>query len=34
MIIKQNVQLVKEVLILNQGFTINSAKENPPNLKV
>ena len=26
-------QAKKEVLILNQGFTINSSKENPPNLK-
>ena len=34
MIREDLMQAKKEVLILNQGFSINSSKENPPNLKV
>ncbi len=34
MIREDLLQAKKEVLILNQGYSINSSKENPPNLKV
>ena len=33
MIKEDLLQAKKDVLILNQGFSINSTKENPPNLK-
>ena len=32
MIMEDLIQAKKEVLILNQGFSINPSKENPPNL--
>ena len=33
MIREDLIQARKDVLILNQGFSINSTKETPPNLK-